>query len=117
MPPTHKQLIQDISLQPSLRNFVQQQANEQLNHAFHSCVTKLLAFRSYHINIVSRFITIPAARARQIRNQTEDLEEEDVISRAPTALEERGTGGSGIMTFLKSVRDQTQTAFLSQTRK
>ncbi|XP_026199340.1 indoleamine 2,3-dioxygenase 1 [Anabas testudineus] len=114
MPPAHKQLIQDISLQPSLRNFVQQQANEQLNQAFQVCVTKLLAFRSYHINVVSRFITVPAARARQLRNQSRDLEEA-MISRAPSALEERGTGGSGIMTFLKSVRDQTKIAFLSET--
>ncbi|XP_071338676.1 indoleamine 2,3-dioxygenase 1 isoform X2 [Trachinotus anak] len=114
MPPAHKQLIQDISLQPSLRSFVQQQANERLSQAFHLCVAKLLALRSYHINVVSRFITVPAARARQLRNQSQDLEGE-VISRAPTALEERGTGGSGIMTFLKTVRDQTKDAFLPET--
>lgn len=39
-----------------------------------------------------------------------------MISRAPTALEERGTGGSGIMTFLKTVRDQTKDAFLPERR-
>ncbi|KAF3695945.1 Indoleamine 2,3-dioxygenase 2 [Channa argus] len=116
MPPAHKELIEDISLQPSLRNFVQQQTNEHLNQAFHLCVTKLLAFRSYHISIVSRFITVPAARARQLRNESHGLEE-DMISRAPTALEERGTGGSGIMTFLKSVRDQTKNVFLFETGK
>lgn len=116
MPPAHYQLIQDISLQPSLRNFVQQQANEQLNQAFQLCVTQLLAFRSYHINVVSRFITVPAARARQLRNQSQDLGE-DMVSRAPTALEERGTGGSGIMTFLKSVRDQTKIVYLSEAIK
>ncbi|XP_040898519.1 indoleamine 2,3-dioxygenase 1 [Toxotes jaculatrix] len=114
MPPAHKQLIQDISRQPSLRSFVQQQANERLNQAFHLCVTKLLALRSYHINVVTRFITVPAARARQLRNQSEDFERE-MVSRAPTALEERGTGGSGIMTFLKTVRDQTKDALLPET--
>uniref|UniRef100_A0A3B4W902 Indoleamine 2,3-dioxygenase 1 n=1 Tax=Seriola lalandi dorsalis TaxID=1841481 RepID=A0A3B4W902_SERLL len=114
MPPAHKQLIQDISLQPSLRSFVQQQADERLSQAFQLCVTRLLTLRSYHINVVSRFITVPAARARQLRDQSRDLEEE-MISRAPTALEERGTGGSGIMTFLKTVRDQTKDAFLPET--
>uniref|UniRef100_A0A3B4V8R8 Indoleamine 2,3-dioxygenase 1 n=1 Tax=Seriola dumerili TaxID=41447 RepID=A0A3B4V8R8_SERDU len=114
MPPAHKQLIQDISLQPSLRSFVQQQADERLSQAFQLCVTRLLALRSYHINVVSRFITVPAARARQLRDQSRDLEAE-MISRAPTALEERGTGGSGIMTFLKTVRDQTKDAFLPET--
>ena len=116
MLPAHKQLIQDISLQPSLKSFVQQQDNEQLNQAFQLCVTKLLALRSYHINIVSRFITVPAARARQLRDQSQDQEGE-LISKAPTALEERGTGGSGIMTFLKTVRDQTKGAFLPETSK
>lgn len=116
MPPAHKQLIQDISLQPSLKSFVHQQDSERLNQAFQHCVTKLLALRNYHINIVSRFITVPAARARQLRNQGQHSEGE-MISRAPTALEERGTGGSGIMIFLKTVRDQTKDAFLPETSK
>uniref|UniRef100_A0A4W5MS12 Indoleamine 2,3-dioxygenase 1 n=1 Tax=Hucho hucho TaxID=62062 RepID=A0A4W5MS12_9TELE len=107
MPPSHKRLIQDISLQPSLRGFVQQQACEPLTAAFQLCVTKLLALRSYHINVVSRFITVPAARARQLRNQG-NISHEETVSRAPTALEETGTGGSGIMSFLKTVRDSTR---------
>lgn len=35
-------------------------------------------------------------------------EERSTIAQAPTALEERGTGGSGIMSFLKTVRDRTR---------
>uniref|UniRef100_UPI0037E983EF indoleamine 2,3-dioxygenase 1 n=1 Tax=Semicossyphus pulcher TaxID=241346 RepID=UPI0037E983EF len=116
MLPAHKQLIQDISSQPCLKTFVQQQASERLNQAFQHCVTKLLSLRNYHINMVSRFISVPAARARQLRNQSKDSVRE-MISRAPTALEERGTGGSGIMTFLKTVRDQTRDAFLPETSK
>ncbi|KAM4746402.1 indoleamine 2,3-dioxygenase 1 [Anableps anableps] len=116
MPPAHRKLIQDISLQPSLRSFVQQQANEDLSKAFDVCVSKLLALRSYHINVVSRFITVPAARARQLRKNSQDSERE-MVSRAPTSLEERGTGGSGIMTFLKTVRDKTKDVHLPETNK
>lgn len=111
MPPAHKELIEDISKQPSLKSFVQQQANEQLKEVFHECVTKILDFRNYHINIVSRFITVPATRARQIRAQNRQSGEEE-ISRAPIALEERGTGGSSIMIFLKNVRNETKDAVL-----
>uniref|UniRef100_A0A3Q3VPI8 Uncharacterized protein n=1 Tax=Mola mola TaxID=94237 RepID=A0A3Q3VPI8_MOLML len=107
MPPSHRQLIQDISLQPSLKSFVQRQGSERLNEAFQDCLTKLLAFRNHHINTVSRFITVPAARARQRTGSDGEL-----ISKAPTALEERGTGGSGYMTFLKTVRDQTKGTLL-----
>lgn len=115
MPPVHRKLIEDISIQPSLKRFVQQQASGQLTQAFQNCVTKLLALRNYHISIVGRFITIPAARARQIRDQTFEVEEE-IISKAPAVLEERGTGGSSIMTFLKNVRNETKDAFLSERR-
>ncbi|XP_036000354.1 indoleamine 2,3-dioxygenase 2 isoform X2 [Fundulus heteroclitus] len=116
MPPAHRKLIQDISLQPSLRGFVQRQANEDLNRAFDVCVSKLLALRSYHINVVSRFITVPAARAQQLRRNSQNSEEE-MVSRGPTSLEERGTGGSGIMTFLKTVRDKTKDVLLAETSK
>ncbi|TNN74303.1 Indoleamine 2,3-dioxygenase 2 [Liparis tanakae] len=104
MPPAHKLLIQDISLQPSLKSFVRQQASERLNQAFRHCVAKLLALRSYHINVVSRFITVPAAHARQLRTLRSQRQESEgeMISRAPIALEQRGTGGSGIMSFLKT---------------
>ncbi|KAK5871572.1 hypothetical protein PBY51_004448 [Eleginops maclovinus] len=116
MPPGHKQLIHDISLQLSLKAFVQHQASQRLNEAFQHCVQKLLALRSYHISVVSRYITVPAARARQLRNQSQESEQ-DMISRAPTALEERGTGGSGIMSFLKTVRNQTKDTLLPETDK
>ncbi|XP_036383529.1 indoleamine 2,3-dioxygenase 1 [Megalops cyprinoides] len=107
MPPAHKQLIQDISSGPSLRRFVLGQGSTQLAAAFQRCVSQLLDLRSYHINVVSRFITVPAARARQLRSQGE-ADQEGTLSKAPTALEERGTGGSGIMSFLKTIRDRTK---------
>lgn len=114
MPRAHRRLIQDISSQLPLKSFVQQQDSERLNRAFRHCVTKLVAFRSYHINIVSRFITVPAARARQRRTQEQESEV-DTARRAPTALEEIGTGGSSIMTFLKTVREHTKDVFLPET--
>ncbi|XP_037536441.1 indoleamine 2,3-dioxygenase 1 [Nematolebias whitei] len=116
MLPAHRQLIQAISSQPSLRSFVQQQANDHLNQSFEFCVSKLLALRNYHINVVSRFITVPAARARQLRNHSQDSEG-DMIIKAPKALEDRGTGGSGIMIFLKTVRDRTKDAILPEPSK
>ncbi|XP_043103397.1 indoleamine 2,3-dioxygenase 2-like isoform X2 [Puntigrus tetrazona] len=109
MPPSHKQFIESISSRPSLRSFVLQQTDERLTHTFEQCVARLVDFRNYHINIVTRYITIPASRAKQLRANKQGSDEElDAIRRAPTALEERGTGGSGIMTFLKTVRDETK---------
>uniref|UniRef100_A0AAY4ATK2 Indoleamine 2,3-dioxygenase 2-like n=1 Tax=Denticeps clupeoides TaxID=299321 RepID=A0AAY4ATK2_9TELE len=109
MPPAHKQLIQDISShRPSLRDFVLERNNAGLVSAFDRCVSQLVSFRSYHINVVSRFIAVPAARAKQLRSQDQGSEpDQAIIGKAPTALEERGTGGSAIMSLLKTARDQT----------
>lgn len=107
MLPAHRHLIKEISSRPPLKTFVQQQDSRRLSQAFQDCVTKLVAFRSYHINIVSRYIIVPASRARQIRAQGR-ASEEDILSKAPKALEEVGTGGSNIMAFLKTIRDHTK---------
>uniref|UniRef100_A0A671TD34 Indoleamine 2,3-dioxygenase 2-like n=1 Tax=Sinocyclocheilus anshuiensis TaxID=1608454 RepID=A0A671TD34_9TELE len=118
MLPSHKHFIENISSRPSLRSFVLQQADEGLTHTFEQCVARLVDFRNYHINTVTRYITIPASRAKQLRANKQGLPEElDAIRRAPTALEERGTGGSGIMTFLKTVRDKTKDTSISQGSK
>ncbi|XP_016090739.1 indoleamine 2,3-dioxygenase 1 isoform X2 [Sinocyclocheilus grahami] len=115
MPLSHKQFIENISSCPSLRSFVLQQADEHLTHTFEHCVARLVDFRNYHINIVTRYITIPASRAKQLRAYKQGLAEElDAIRSAPKALEERGTGGSGLMTFLKTVRDETKDTSISQ---
>ncbi|KPP61831.1 hypothetical protein Z043_120027, partial [Scleropages formosus] len=112
MPPTHKQLIHDISRSISLRGYVQKEASVPLTEAYGRCVSQLLALRNYHINVVGRFITVPAARARQLCGQGQHAEER-ALAKAPTALENRGTGGSGIMSFLKTVRDRTQEAHMT----
>ncbi|KAI2661325.1 Indoleamine 2,3-dioxygenase 2 [Labeo rohita] len=115
MPPSHKQFIEHISSRLSLRSFVLQQADEHLTQSFEQCVARLVEFRNLHINIVTRYITIPASRAKQLCAKNQDLTEElDEIRKAPTALEEKGTGGSGIMTFLKTVRDETKGTSISQ---
>ncbi|KAB5567795.1 hypothetical protein PHYPO_G00236970, partial [Pangasianodon hypophthalmus] len=116
MPPAHRCFIEKISCSPSLRAFVLKQANERLTEAFDHCVAQLVSLRNYHISVVSRFITVPASRAKQLRCAgPESLEGHNPVWKAPTALEERGTGGSGIMSFLKTVRDRTKDVLTSQT--
>lgn len=115
MPPSHRRFIEEISGASSLRAFVLKQANERLTEAFDHCVAQLVSLRSYHISVVSRFITIPASRAKQRRCEgPESIEERNPVWKAPTTLEERGTGGSEIMSFLKTVRDRTKDVSISQ---
>ncbi|MGH0174481.1 UNVERIFIED_CONTAM: hypothetical protein FKN15_068278 [Acipenser sinensis] len=111
MPSSHKQLVLDISSGPSLRHYVLDAGKPELTGAFNGCVAQLVALRNYHIVVVSRFITVPAARARERRSRAEPSAE--ILTRAPSSLEERGTGGSGVMSFLKSVRDTTKEAAIA----
>ncbi|KAL7827364.1 hypothetical protein SRHO_G00330820 [Serrasalmus rhombeus] len=114
MPPSHKCFIEDISCMPSLRDFVLKRRDESLTEAFERCVDRLVALRSYHLNIVSRFISIPAAHAKKLcAGGSASLEEHNTVGKAPISLEERGTAGSGIMSFLKVVRDQTKGVLIS----
>uniref|UniRef100_A0A3B4CV23 Indoleamine 2,3-dioxygenase 1 n=1 Tax=Pygocentrus nattereri TaxID=42514 RepID=A0A3B4CV23_PYGNA len=114
MPPSHKRFIEDISCMPSLRDFVLKRRDESLTEAFDRCVDRLVALRSYHLNIVSRFISIPAAHAKKLcAGGSASLEEHNTVGKAPISLEERGTAGSGIMSFLKVVRDQTKSVLIS----
>ncbi|XP_076846390.1 indoleamine 2,3-dioxygenase 1 [Brachyhypopomus gauderio] len=114
MPPSHKRFIEDVSRAPSLRAFVRGEADESLVEAYARCVARLVDLRSYHINVVSRFISVPASRAKSLRADCRgSTEGEGALVRAPLALEERGTGGSGIMSFLKAVRDRTGDAVVT----
>ncbi|XP_066500591.1 indoleamine 2,3-dioxygenase 1 [Hoplias malabaricus] len=114
MPPSHRHFIEDISTSPSLRDFVLKQADGSLTQAYDHCVDRLVALRSYHINIVSCFISVPAARAKRLRcGGSAPPQDQDLVKRAPTALEERGTGGSEIMSFLKEVRDKSKKVIIS----
>lgn len=92
------------------------QADERLTEAFDHCVAQLVLLRSYHISVVSRFITVPASRAKQLRSAgPASSEDPDPVQKAPLALEEKGTGGTGIMSFLKCVRDRTKEVWISKT--
>ncbi|OXB75066.1 UNVERIFIED_CONTAM: hypothetical protein H355_015427 [Colinus virginianus] len=105
MPPPHRAFIKDISGAPSLRQHVLSSAHTWLREAFNRCVTALVGFRSLHIAIVTKYIAVAKAKAGQ--------QQAGSAGKPPAALEAKGTGGSHIFTFLKSVRDSTREGLIS----
>ena len=94
MPRSHRQFLLALSLQPSLREYVQHhKTNEVLVTAYNNCIKELGHFRSQHIILVSRYIVGPANKQNKERKEG--------------TLATRGTGGSDFMVFLKNVRDNT----------
>lgn len=102
MPPSHKAFLEDLHSAPSLRDHVLTSGAGCCLMAYNQCVEALVELRSYHINVVARYIISAAAKARK-----------RMLSRPlPHAPEDRGTGGTAVLSFLKSVREKTVEAIL-----
>uniref|UniRef100_A0A8D0HMY5 Indoleamine 2,3-dioxygenase 2 n=1 Tax=Sphenodon punctatus TaxID=8508 RepID=A0A8D0HMY5_SPHPU len=98
MPTHHRAFIEEIHATPPLKQHVVSSRNTELHAAYNRCVSALTDLRTYHITVVTKYITLAAANAKQGR-----IEHVGVFlpMNPPLSLEERGTGGSGIMSFLK----------------
>uniref|UniRef100_A0A8C5MRG4 Indoleamine 2,3-dioxygenase 1 n=1 Tax=Leptobrachium leishanense TaxID=445787 RepID=A0A8C5MRG4_9ANUR len=105
MPPAHSSFIDWVKGVPKLSVYVQQSADLDLLSAFNMCVSTLTDVRSLHIRIVSKYVTTAGARAR-----VKGL----AAGSGAQHLQERGTGGSLAMTFLKSVRDTCKGGLLKK---
>ncbi|XP_043392333.1 indoleamine 2,3-dioxygenase 1 isoform X1 [Chelonia mydas] len=109
MPAAHRAFIQTLASGPSLRQFVLATGDAGLHAAFNKCVSALVDLRSYHIQIATKYITIPAGRCRAEQQQLGGCVHEGM-----SVLSERGTGGTGFMRFLKAIRDTTRKAQLTE---
>ncbi|NWW76617.1 I23O2 dioxygenase, partial [Climacteris rufus] len=109
MPPPHRALVEEIGRAPSLRQRVQGAGDARLRAAFNRCVSALAELRSYHITVVTKYITIAAAKAKAGAGRAGPA----AGGKPPSALEAKGTGGSHIFSFLKSIRDTTREGMLS----
>ncbi|NXT09245.1 I23O2 dioxygenase, partial [Prunella fulvescens] len=108
MPPAHRAFVEEIRGAASLRQLVLRSGDARLRAAFNRCVSSLADFRSYHIAIVTKYIAVAAAKAKARR-----AEPGSSAGKAPSALEDKGTGGSHIFSFLKSIRDTTREGMIS----
>eukprot|EP00074_Homo_sapiens_P048740 NP_919270.2 indoleamine 2,3-dioxygenase 2 [Homo sapiens] len=104
MPPSHKAFIEDIHSAPSLRDYILSSGQDHLLTAYNQCVQALAELRSYHITMVTKYLITAAAKAKHGKPNH--------LPGPPQALKDRGTGGTAVMSFLKSVRDKTLESIL-----
>ncbi|XP_014438133.1 indoleamine 2,3-dioxygenase 2 isoform X2 [Tupaia chinensis] len=100
MPPSHKAFIEEVRAAPALRDFILSSGHDHFLAAYNRCLEVLVELRSYHITIVTKYLITAAARAKGRR-----LNQPPGLAELPQAC--RGTGGTAVLTFLKSVRDKT----------
>ncbi|XP_051038127.1 indoleamine 2,3-dioxygenase 1 [Phodopus roborovskii] len=103
MPPAHRDFLHSLESAPSVREFVISRGDADLQNAYNECVSGLVSLRKFHLNIVEKYIVIPSRK--QLKGGSG--------SEKPSNVENRGTGGTDVMNFLKSVKDTTEKALLS----
>ncbi|XP_004592807.2 indoleamine 2,3-dioxygenase 2 [Ochotona princeps] len=99
MPPSHKTFLEDIRSAPSLRDYILSSGHGPLRTVYNQCLEALADLRSYHITIVTKYFVTAARKAKSTGLNH--------LPEPPRALEDRGTGGTAVMSFLKSVRNRT----------
>lgn len=98
MPREHREFLQALEKCAVLRPFVlaNSRASPRLLESYDNCLKTLRAFRSKHIQIVMRYISLPA------RSHSKGVG----LSGKGSGGGETGTGGTQLMPFLKQTRDE-----------
>ena len=89
MPTKHREFLETLAHQPSVREYAKQSQNSKLIASYNGAIEALAKFRSEHVILVTRYIV----------NQKQHS--------VNPSLDMRGTGGTPFMMFLKKVRDNT----------
>lgn len=108
MPGPHARFLAGMEKAASIREFVIANTGEsELRTAYDACLKELEVFRNKHIQIVSRYIVIPAREAAKKASSQSSLAESDGGRK-----ELRGVGGAPLMPFLRGMRDETRSSKL-----
>ncbi|KAL0566103.1 hypothetical protein V5O48_011583, partial [Marasmius crinis-equi] len=107
MPRPHRLFLDHLAkTERPLRKFVMESEDEGLREAFNRAVMALKEFRDAHMIIITLYIIGPARRERERRR----LEQEEVGKKEREEKEKqlKGTGGTDLVKFLKTTREQTR---------
>jgi indoleamine 2,3-dioxygenase len=117
MPGPHARFLDDVEAIANIREYVDHhQDNAELRTAFNDAVASLSGFRDKHIALVTRYIIIPsrmrkpetAVVRRDIASASTKL-----VSEEPQTQDLVGTGGTKLIPFLRTSRDETRDAAIT----
>lgn len=95
MPRHHRAFLRHLSVNPRpIRTLVETSNDAFLKEGYNAAITALKIFRDAHVRIVALYIVGPSRKGGRPEE------------------EQKGTGGTSAIQFVKSVRDQTQGALL-----
>lgn len=135
MPANHRRFLEHLTQITNIREFcLGHREDAVLSEAYDACLAMLKTFRNNHLSIVSRFILIPAGKAKRTAaaaasstpatdsalsdadtGKTESKGLAKVVAKSGAEL--KGTGGTSLMSFLKQSRDETSGMVISNWSK
>ncbi|XP_046579842.1 LOW QUALITY PROTEIN: myoglobin-like [Haliotis rubra] len=93
MIPAHRQLLLDVMIMPrKLTCMVADWEDADLTTAYNKCLAAVTQFRSYHIQVVTKYVVSASKKGSRENNH----------------LANKGTGGTDLLPFLKALRDDTR---------
>lgn len=104
MPGPHRRFLEHLSLVANIRSYVLEKNNPELTLAYDACLAMLKSFRDKHIQIVTRYIILQAKLYKKA-GSTNTLR--SGLSKTAENTEQKGTGGTSLLPFLKQCRDET----------
>lgn len=117
MPGPHARFLEDVEAIANIREYVESHKSDPpLLNAFNEAVAALSGFRDKHIALVTRYIIIPS----RMKKPENSVKRRDIASAStkmasekPQTQELRGTGGTKLIPFLRTSRDETSEAGVS----
>lgn len=111
MPAPHRRFLETLSELSNVRRCVTStQADSGVKEAFNAAVMALTSFRDTHLQIVSRYIIMPArsGAANGQENGKVNLATVSSVHNQGNDKGLSGTGGTSLIPFLKQTRDTTK---------
>lgn len=115
MPAPHRRFLETLSDLANVRSVVlASNLTSPLKEAYNAAVMTLSAFRDVHIQMVSRYIIIPARSSARAEPQGDKVNLATASSQNgasdANANGLAGTGGTSLIPFLRQTRDTTKGA-------
>lgn len=110
MPGPHARFLDDIEAIANIRDYVDNHQDQtELVAAFNEAVAALGAFRDKHIALVTRYIIIPSRMGKPANtvNRRDIASASTKMALEAQTQELRGTGGTKLIPFLRTSRDET----------
>ncbi|ODQ59635.1 hypothetical protein WICANDRAFT_91366 [Wickerhamomyces anomalus NRRL Y-366-8] len=104
MPGPHQRFLNHLAQVANIRDYVAEVQDPELTLSYDACLAMLKAFRDKHIQIVTRYIIL---QAKLYKKAGSSNTLRSGISKTAEKTEQKGTGGTSLIPFLKQCRDET----------